>query len=54
MLASLKLKPEVDFVELIVGQEGRYSRKTYRSREVEYAKYPTDRVALKIIETGST
>lgn len=53
MLASLKLKPEVDISELIVEPEIRYSQRTYWSKDVEYAKRLSDRGALKISHTTS-
>lgn len=53
MLAPLKLKPEVDTSELIVERERRYSRTTYWSGDVEYAKHLPDRGALKISCTTS-
>lgn len=57
MLASLKLKSEVDVSELIVRPERRYSPSTYRSRcwglgGVEYAKQLPGRGALKISTTA--
>lgn len=48
MLASLKLKPEVDISELIAEHKRCYSRTTYWSWDVEYAKHLSDRGALKI------
>lgn len=56
MLASLKLKSEVDVSELIVRPERRYSPSTYRSGwggGVEYAKQLSSRGALKISTTTS-
>lgn len=53
MLAPLKLKPEVDTSELIVQRERRYSRTTYWSGLVEYAKHLSDRDALIITKTTS-
>lgn len=53
MLAPLKLKPEVGAGEFIVERERRCSWKTYRSRDVKYAKHLSDRGALKISDATS-
>lgn len=53
MLASLKLKPEVDISELIAEHKRRYSWTTYWSWDVEYAKHLSDRGALKISNVTS-
>lgn len=53
MLASLKLKPGVDISELIVERERSYTRTTYWSEDVEYAKHLSDGGVLKISNTTS-